>query len=312
MKPHPNTFWVISGSSASTGGDKCVCSHTSCSTFSQAYFYLYPFNIEYSLFASAMAYVMWKNVGRVIPEYAHHIKFRLENIFIGPIFGILLVFAGLATFIVYEMEMEKEHHEPHKKEHALMMHFVMNVVIVSLMSAVTVVGSVMYRIDRRDHVSEKSPTRNLDVGLLVGASLGQFIISYFSIVAMVATGAKGYLNGLNIAWAIMMVIQLVLQNIFIIEGLHREPFREVEHSVFVASNPYVLEQNKDVYSHEGSNTNPHPELPAHSLHGHKAGHKMLWKRRVLKEVSVFLLLGNIIVSIRILVSFKCAVLKFTK
>uniref|UniRef100_A0A3Q0QSK8 Otopetrin 2 n=1 Tax=Amphilophus citrinellus TaxID=61819 RepID=A0A3Q0QSK8_AMPCI len=81
-----------------------------------------------------------------------------------------------------------------------------------------------------------------------------------------------------------MVVQLVLQNIFIIEGLHREPFHEVDESVAVVANPYVLEPSKDHYSHEGSNTNtnPHPE------------HKLLWKRRVLKEVCMFLLLGNII------------------
>uniref|UniRef100_A0A3Q0QQ39 Golgi apparatus membrane protein TVP23 homolog n=1 Tax=Amphilophus citrinellus TaxID=61819 RepID=A0A3Q0QQ39_AMPCI len=33
-----------------------------------------------------------------------------------------------------------------------MMHFVMNIVIVSLMSAVTVIGSVIYRVDHRDRV----------------------------------------------------------------------------------------------------------------------------------------------------------------
>uniref|UniRef100_A0A3Q1G3A5 Otopetrin 2 n=1 Tax=Acanthochromis polyacanthus TaxID=80966 RepID=A0A3Q1G3A5_9TELE len=269
--------------------------HTSCSMFKEAYYYLYPFNIEYSLFASAMAYVMWKNVGRVAAEHSHHnIKFSLRDIFLGPVLGVLLVFTGLATFIVYEMEMKKDDHDASKKDQAVMMHFVMNIVIVTLMSVSSVIGCAIYRVDHREHVSEKNPTRSLDVGLLVGASLGQFIISYFSIVAMVATGAKGYLNGLNLAWSILMVIQLGLQNFFIIEGLHREPFHEVE-PVAVVPNPYVLEPSQDLSILEVQVTDgkPNSELTAH---GHTAEHrhKLAWKRRVLKEVCAFLLMGNII------------------
>ncbi|XP_070780010.1 proton channel OTOP2-like [Enoplosus armatus] len=282
---------------AGYGDDKCKCSHTSCSIFKEAYYYLYPFNIEYSLFASAMAYVLWKNVGRVVEEHSHHIKFRLKDVFIGPVVGVLLVVAGLATFIVYEMEMQKDDSDDDEKDKAVMMHFVMNIVIVTMMSVSTVIGCAIYKVDHREHVSEKNPTRSLDVGLLVGASLGQFIISYFTIVAMVATGAKGHLNRLNLTWAILMVIQLGLQNFFIIEGLHREPFHEVL-PITVVANPYVLQPSKDLSSLEGSDMDPKPSpvLTAHSLHGHVAEHrpKLLWKRRVLKEVCVFLLLGNVI------------------
>ncbi|XP_022066614.2 LOW QUALITY PROTEIN: proton channel OTOP2-like [Acanthochromis polyacanthus] len=299
LPDYPGNTTKLSGrhlyiTKAGYGDDKCKCSHTSCSMFKEAYYYLYPFNIEYSLFASAMAYVMWKNVGRVAAEHSHHnIKFSLRDIFLGPVFGVLLVFTGLATFIVYEMEMKKDH-DASKKDQAVMMHFVMNIVIVTLMSVSSVIGCAIYRVDHREHVSEKNPTRSLDVGLLVGASLGQFIISYFSIVAMVATGAKGYLNGLNLAWSILMVIQLGLQNFFIIEGLHREPFHEVE-PVAVVPNPYVLEPSQDLSILEVQVTDgkPNSELTAH---GHTAEHrhKLAWKRRVLKEVCVFLLMGNII------------------
>ncbi|XP_055008819.1 proton channel OTOP2-like isoform X2 [Boleophthalmus pectinirostris] len=65
-------------------GDKTCRCNQSCSIFKGAYHYLYPFNIEYSLFASAMAYVMWKNVGRLIEGQSHHnFKFHAkENYFI--------------------------------------------------------------------------------------------------------------------------------------------------------------------------------------------------------------------------------------
>lgn len=283
------------------GDEKCKCSHTSCSVFKNAYYYLYPFNIEYSLFASAMAYILWKNVGRVVDDHGHHhhIKFRLRDVLLGPVAGVLLLVAGLATFIVYELEIQKENREEEKKDRALMMYFVMNIVIVILMSASTVIGCAMYKVDHREHVSDKNPTRSLDVGLLVGASLGQFIISYFTIVAMVATGAKGYLNRLNLTGAILMVIQLGLQNFFIIEGLHREPFHEVQPEATVVSNPYIQQPNKTEQSNlEAGDTKPGPDLTGPSPHNHgtEHKHKLLWKRRVLKEVCAFLLLGNAIVS----------------
>lgn len=43
-----------------------------CQIFQKGYFYLYPFNIEYSLFASTMLYVMWKNVGRLLASIHTH------------------------------------------------------------------------------------------------------------------------------------------------------------------------------------------------------------------------------------------------
>lgn len=116
---------------------------------------------------------------------------------------------------------------------------------------------------------------------------------------MVGTGAKGYLNRLNLTGAILMVIQLGLQNFFIIEGLHREPFHEVHPAPTIVPNPYVLQPSKELSgSLEGSDTKDSPVLTGQSLHGHAAEHrpKLLWKRRVLKEVCAFLLLGNVIVS----------------
>uniref|UniRef100_A0A8C7XZ02 Otopetrin 2 n=1 Tax=Oryzias sinensis TaxID=183150 RepID=A0A8C7XZ02_9TELE len=313
-------------SKAGYGDDSCKCSHTSCGVFKEAYYYLYPFNIEYSLFASAMSFVMWKNVGRVASEDSKPpFKFTLKDIFIGPVVGILLVIAGLATFIVYEIEMKTYRSDDDDiNDHAVMMHFIMNIVIVTMMSVSTVIGCAIFKVDHREHVSEKNPTRSLDVGLLVGASMGQFIISYFSIIATIATGAIGHLNRLNLAWGVLMVFQLGLQNFFIIEGLHREPFHEVEEPMTVVENPYVLELRKEdnngnekseescfkgaedgldrlekknvsaLEKGEGAaKPNPVPATLNYSSATERK-HKLLWKRRVLREVCVFLLLGNII------------------
>ncbi|XP_051904895.1 proton channel OTOP2-like [Hippocampus zosterae] len=258
-------------------GVNCSCSHSACSTFKEAFYYLYPFIIEYSLFASAMAYVMWKNVGRLMDdEGQRRAKFHRKEVLAGPALGLLLVAVGLVTFVVYEVEITLEDHAVRRS--ALLIHFIMNIVIVSLMCVFTAAGCVIYRLDRRRHVSEKNPARSLDVQLLVGASMGQLIISYFSIVAVAATGAQDHLDALNLSWAVLMVLQLCLQNYFIIEGLHREPF-------------HIMQE-------DAQQTNARSEVSEvarrqKSTRRLMAGVRPNWKRRMLKELCAFLMLTNI-------------------
>ncbi|CAL8310686.1 unnamed protein product [Arctogadus glacialis] len=274
----PENLTVRSIQRASFGDHKCKCSFTSCGVFKEAYYYLYPFNIEYSLFASAMAYVMWKNVGRRAEEeeHAHHRrhrrpKFRVKDVNVGPVAGILLVLTGLATFIVYEMQVVEEE----QKNTALLIHFITNIVIVSLMSVGTAAGCLLFCLDRRPHAREENnPTRGLDVGLLVGASMGQLVISYFSVVALAAQGAGGHVNSLNLAWAVLTVVQLGLQNLFVIAGLHREPYRESRA--------------------DGTALSPARKRRRRSFSLAACRHGLDWKRRLLKEICVFVLLANII------------------
>lgn len=272
---------------AADGNKTCKCSHSACDTFKEAFFYLYPFNIEYSIFASALVFVMWKNVGRPVEDHnRRQVKFRPKDVCFGPVAGVLVVLGGLVIFIMYEVLVLKEEEESRDK--ALMVYFIGNIVIASLMVLSTVIGCVVYRLDHREHVSEKNPTRSLDVGLLVGASIGQFVISYFTVVAVVATGASGRLNALDLSWAVLMVLQLGLQNYFIIEGLHREPFHVIQEAALHTNAQTALqaqsETSDDVESRKPRN------LPG------VVDNKPNWKRKVQKEVCAFLLLCNIIVS----------------
>lgn len=233
-----------------------------------------------------MAYVMWKNVGRLVEDHSHHnVKFHPKDVCLGPITGIFVVVAGLVTFIMYEVFILKEERE--KTNQALLIHFIMNIVIVSMMSLSTIIGCIIYRLDHREHVSEKNPTRSLDVGLLVGASMGQFIISYFTIVAVVATGARGYLNALNLSWAVLTVLQLGLQNYFIIEGLHREPFHVMQEAA-LHTNAHACQEHTEMSLVVESSKSMYILT--------SSSQKLSLKRRVLKEVCAFMLLANIIVS----------------
>ncbi|TRY93311.1 hypothetical protein DNTS_029246 [Danionella cerebrum] len=265
----------------------CECIHNMCDIFEKAYFYLYPFNIEYSLFASAMTYVMWKNVGRQVDEHhSHSLRFSLWDVLLGPIAGMLILVAGLATFVVYEVDIAKD--DPKKKQDALIMHYIMNIVAILLMAIACLIGCIIFRIDKREQVSGKNPTRSLDVGLLVGASLGQFLICYFTIVAVLASGVKGYANGLNLTSSILTVVQLCLQNAFLIKGLHREPFQELVGPTVFANMLAVREHELERRRSTIVSTHTLP-IPLTLLHG-----DLSWKRRLLKEICAFLLLCNII------------------
>ncbi|XP_051573377.1 proton channel OTOP2 [Myxocyprinus asiaticus] len=265
---------------------ECQCSHDSCDTFEKAYYYLYPFNIEYSLFASAMAYVMWKNVGRQMDEHhSHNLRFSLWDVLVGPVAGMIILVVGLATFVVYEVDIAME--DTNKRQEALIMHYIMNIVAIFLMSIATLVGCVLFHHDKREQVSGKNPTRSLDVGLLVGASLGQFLICYFTIVAVLASGVNGHVNGLNLACSILTVVQLCLQNAFLITGLHREPFNETAEATVFAN---VMAVQRDPERRSSSIVPAHTlPIPLTLLQG-----RLSWKRRILKEICAFLLVCNVV------------------
>uniref|UniRef100_A0A669Q3D5 Otopetrin 2 n=1 Tax=Phasianus colchicus TaxID=9054 RepID=A0A669Q3D5_PHACC len=210
--------------------EACNCNSQICQIFKNGYFWLYPFNIEYSLFASAMVYVMWKNVGRFIDHHSHHVqrlKFKLfrRTFFVGIVLGLIVLVGGLGVLIVYEVQVNSST-EPSKKSQALTMYYIFNIVCLGLMSLVCIGGSVIYRFDKRDMDRHKNPTRTLDVALLMGAALGQYAISYYSIVAIVASTPRDAISALNLTYALLMIAQHTFQNIFIIEGLHRQPPKE--------------------------------------------------------------------------------------
>nr|XP_009677323.1 PREDICTED: otopetrin-2 [Struthio camelus australis] len=289
--------------------EECNCNSQICQIFKNGYFWLYPFNIEYSLFASAMVYVMWKNVGRFIDHHSHHIhhlKFKLfrRTFFVGIVLGLIILVSGLGVLIVYEVWVNSSN-ESSKKNEALTMYYIFNIVCLGLMSLVCVGGSVIYRFDKRDMDRHKNPTRTLDVALLMGAALGQYAISYYSIVAIVASTPRDAISALNLTYALLMIAQHTFQNIFIIEGLHRQPPKEGHKHDPHQKDPYGLTfVNINAVSlrvpDSGSTLAPntvssiegiHPSELVQSLTGPK---KMNWRRKFLREISMFLLLSNII------------------
>ncbi|XP_078082168.1 proton channel OTOP2-like [Mustelus asterias] len=295
---------------------ECLCSTDVCHIFQTGYYFLYPFNIEYSLLASAMLYVMWKNVGRWIDDIEQHgkLRFHFHGIVLGPVLGLAVVFTGLIIFINYEVEVR----DGGRKSSALTAYYIFNIVALTLMSISPLIGSFVYRLEKRSRKSAKNPVRSLDVGLLLGAALGQFLISYFSVVATVSVQSPELLNVLSLLFTLLTISQHILQNAFIAEGLCRRPLVEgcspgLRNSVSVVftnmNSPqclpgaaimhHIQSTISQTHSTRTSDINDQETVSSNLDNIHEdqlpaSANKLSCKQRILKEVTSFLLLANVI------------------
>ncbi|KAJ8377677.1 hypothetical protein AAFF_G00255220 [Aldrovandia affinis] len=101
---------------------------------------------------------------------------------------------------------------------AFLLFYGYHLVLVPVMALGSLAGILVLALDQRGRGLGR---RGLDVLLLVAAALGQLSLSYFSLVAALAVGAQGMLGSLDLAYSLLSLLELVLQNVFIIDGLHR-------------------------------------------------------------------------------------------
>uniref|UniRef100_A0A452GSV9 Uncharacterized protein n=1 Tax=Gopherus agassizii TaxID=38772 RepID=A0A452GSV9_9SAUR len=253
----------------------CTCPNTTaCLILQKGYVLLYPFNPEYCLIGSSMLYVMWKNVGRRIPpHHAIHAKpkFKLRGVIYGLVLGISTLFIGICIFMTYQIQATSSAPSPE----TLVLYYSYYVALLPMMTVGALAGTVIHGLEERELDTLKNPTRSLDVILLMGAALGQIGISYFSIVAIVATNPGDLLDRLSLTYAVSLIIQHITQNIFIIEGLHRQP----------------LVENPDTSPAEPHTQHSGPSSEETAIHTYG---RLNWKRKALKEISIFLVLCNII------------------
>ncbi|XP_074870843.1 proton channel OTOP3 [Carettochelys insculpta] len=301
----------------------CLCPNTTaCHVFQKGYLLLYPFDPEYCLIGSSMLYVMWKNVGRHIPP--HQVihakpKFKLHGVLFGLVLGISAMLLGICIFLVYQIQVTSS-----APREAFVLYYSYYVVLLPVMSVGAVAGTVIHGLEVRELDTVKNPTRSLDVILLMGAALGQIGVSYFSIVAIVATNPGDLVDRLILTYAISLIIQHITQNVFIIEGIHRQPLLEDPGDSPVQAHtqdsgpcseematsctsqqPTLPPGNKETEAKEGEkrdDCDPRRVYPLEisqeirrvsQAYIHTYGH-LNWKRKALKEISIFLILCNII------------------
>ncbi|KFP80115.1 Otopetrin-3, partial [Acanthisitta chloris] len=305
----------------------CTCPNTTmCKVFQKGYILLYPFNTEYCLVCCSVLYVMWKNVGRRITH--HHVpdtkpKFKVHGVVFGPLLGAAAVIIGTCVFMLYQIQTTGL--VPSRQ--TFVMYYSYYIVLLPLMSVGAVIGTIIHALEKKELDTLKNPTRSLDVILLMGAALGQIGMSYFSIVALVATDPGDLLNSLILSYSVLLIFQNITQNVFIIDGLHRQRFvaaPEAKHTGHVGqhtvaaelpgeeettrsseqehtqTSPGKEEDTKDEQNHETYNQRRvsvielGQEIRKASLsYIHSYSH-LSWKRRALREISFFLVLCNII------------------
>lgn len=308
--------------------DSCACPNTTtCKVFQKGYILLYPFNTEYCLICCSVLYVMWKNVGRRISH--HHIahvkpKFKLQGVVFGPLLGAAAVIIGICVFMMYQIQATGS--APNYQ--VFVLYYSYYIVLLPLMCVVAIIGTIIHTLEKRELDTLKNPTRSLDVVLLMGAALGQIAMSYFSIVAIVATNPRDMLNSLILSHSVLLIFQYITQNIFIIDGLQRQPFvaAEAQHTTHAGQLSAVPELPGEGVTppssdQEHSQTSPSKEEEVSEEHSREAHEQrrvsvlelgqefrrvslsyihtyshLSWKRKALKEISFFLVLCNIIVS----------------
>uniref|UniRef100_A0A669Q063 Otopetrin 3 n=1 Tax=Phasianus colchicus TaxID=9054 RepID=A0A669Q063_PHACC len=262
LAPFPTSLLALGNET-----DSCTCPNTTtCKVFQKGYILLYPFNTEYCLICCSVLYVMWKNVGRRISH--HHIahvkpKFKLQGVVFGPLLGAAAVIIGICVFMMYQIQATGS--APNYQ--VFVLYYSYYIVLLPLMCVVAVIGTIIHTLEKRELDTLKNPTRSLDVVLLMGAALGQIAMSYFSIVAIVATNPRDMLNSLILSYSVLLIFQYITQNIFIIDGSNQERVSVLElgQEFRRVSLSYI-----HTYSH------------------------LSWKRKALKEISFFLVLCNII------------------
>ncbi|XP_026207954.1 proton channel OTOP3 isoform X2 [Anabas testudineus] len=270
----------------------CGCSDSAtCLVFRKGFEVLYPFNIEYYLMAGCMVYVMWKNVARRVTPDHHHgtdkvtLRMIYEGGIFGLVFGAMVLIAGVTILVLYQVWVIREE----LRLVAFFLFYGYHIAVMPLMSLCCLAGIVVHMLEKRVHQDGHNPTRKLDVVLLVAAAIGQLALSYFSLVAAAAGTATELMGNLDLSYSLLTLLEIILQNIFIIEGLHRHPEQLAKNKLrkllkFRKKRVQEEKVTEDTLL-DGNMTAP-PAVQENR-------EKKLWSKRAIQEICAFLIFCNI-------------------
>ncbi|XP_028816336.1 proton channel OTOP1 [Denticeps clupeoides] len=203
----------------------CNCTTSACTVFSSSLNYLYPFNIEYHIFVSAMLFVMWKNIGRTIDHHANHKKpnTRTTGLCLGPLLGLVALASTIGVLVVYLIYLEES---VETQETAITMFYIYSIAILSLMCLAGVVGLLIYRAEGLPMDQGKNPSRQLDMELLFSSSVGSWLMSWCSVVAVISSSSSPTYRWTSLVYSLLLILEKYVQNLFIVESLYRQRPRE--------------------------------------------------------------------------------------
>ncbi|KAM3936557.1 proton channel OTOP1-like [Leptodactylus fuscus] len=201
--------------------DPVVCNCTSglCESFRKGIYYLYPFYIEYQVLASAMLYVLWKNIGNNLGHRHHRTKLSFRGVVPGTILGFSVLAATIATVAIYLLNIGLS---KNKSESALSIYYIYSIAVLSFMCIISFIGLLIHILDKMAMMKEKSPAVKLDEDLLVGSAVGSWITSWGSIIAIIVAQSHPSYTWYSLPYAILVILEKYLQNLFIITYIHRK------------------------------------------------------------------------------------------
>ncbi|XP_057701455.1 proton channel OTOP1 [Corythoichthys intestinalis] len=200
---------------------QCNCTTSTCSMFSNSLYYLYPFNIEYHIFVSAMLFVMWKNIGRTIDLSSNQKRLatKTQGLTLGPILGLIALASTIGILVVYITHVEGS---VQTRRSAISMFYIYGIVMLVFMCSACASGLLIYRADHIPPDVSKNPSRQLDTELLFGSSIGSWFMSWCSIVAVLGATSSPPYRWTNLIYSLLVVLEKCIQNLFIIESLYRQ------------------------------------------------------------------------------------------
>lgn len=167
-----------------------------------------------------MLYVLWKNIGRKVEHHQQYkTPFKLNGITVGMIFGLTVLTSTIAVVVVYLIQIGRS---KIKSELALTMFYLHAIFVLALMCTAGIVALLIYRLEDRSLDNSKNPARKLDAELLVGTAAGSWLLSWGSILAIICAQAHPKYTWYNLPYSILVIIEKYIQNLFIIESIHRE------------------------------------------------------------------------------------------
>lgn len=275
----------------------CHCTgSTACTVFKKVFEILYPFLKEFYVMASTMIYVMWTNVGRKMNSGDYNAPYKLTanwlsdcRIFCSRVFGGLVLLVGVTFFILYQIFDGM----PNLSSIAILLFYSYHIATLPLMFLYSLAGMFFHG---REHRMRKGKctctwTCSKNVLLLLGASLGQLILSWSSLLTAFSVGIEEVEEGLDLSYSILSLLEIILQNILILLGLHKHPNHLTKKKKKKRSKEKKQKnKRRDDGVQEKKKEMSLLEEPA-SAKEHDGKKPM--KKKALKEIYTFLIISNV-------------------
>eukprot|EP00057_Strongylocentrotus_purpuratus_P010006 XP_011664480.1 PREDICTED: uncharacterized protein LOC579173 isoform X3 [Strongylocentrotus purpuratus] len=183
--------------------------------------FLYSFTVEYSIIGAAMAYVMWKNIGRKVhtsqkPTNSTEMSFSFEC---GLLLGVLCTMCGVIILIlniIYLGDPEKS------KESFVSIHgYRIFLNFVSILGCILAFIGIHRGGWQTDHSA--GPAHRVDAALLWMCVTGVFLQGIYTFVA--SASSMGVSEHAGLIWVdeTTHLIQTVMQVLLILDAMHRKP-----------------------------------------------------------------------------------------